>query len=134
MSNKIVLNNVETCLVGGGMLYLLGTPYQLTNNPTVTAGNTTTLTCAGVGGIPSSALAVLISIGIYSSSAAGGYIQVFPHGNSTPAAFPTFISYQNNQYQPCGMAIIPLTSQQIDVKATGQNMVLQSWYIYGYFN
>jgi len=127
-----LFNNIETCLVGAGAIYFLGSPYQLTTNPTVNAGNTTTLTCTGVGGIPSSGvLAVLLGIGIFASTA-GGYMQGAPHGG-------TFGQYWGlsgpvaNQYTVGGMVIAPVSSGgQIDVKAASGNIVLQQWMIYGY--
>jgi hypothetical protein len=143
MSNKFVtsgaapgidsgfLNNVETCLVGAGSIYLI-TPYQLTTNPTVNAGNTTTLTCTGVGGIPSGALAVLLGIGIFSNTSGGGYIQGAPHGG-TLGQYWGLTGPVANQYMLGGMIIAPLDATgKIDVKANGQACVLQSWYIYGY--
>lgn len=134
VSNKMIdagfLNNIETALVGGGSIYFT-TPYQLTTNPTVNSGSTTTLTCTGVGGVPSGALAVLLGIGIFANTA-GGYVQGAPHGG-------TFGDYWGltgpiaSQYTVGGMVIAPLDSTgKIDVKANGSSIVLQSWYIYGY--
>ena len=123
------LNNVETCLVGGGMIYFI-TPYQLTTNPTVTSGSTSTLTCTGVGGIPSGALAVLLGVGIFAATT-GGYCWISPHGG-TAGQYVGFSGDPSNAYT-VGFAIVPLSSGgQIDVKANGSNIVLQTWYIFGY--
>ncbi len=141
MSNKVVtsnaapgidagfLNALESALVAGGSTYFL-TPYQLTTNPTVNAGTTTTLTAGGVGGIPSGAFGVLIAASI-TSATVGAYLQIGPNGGNL-AHYPTLGNIQvANQYVN-GPVTCPLSSNKIDVHANVGNIVLQTWYIYGY--
>ncbi len=113
---------------------ILASPFQLTTNPTVTSGTTTTLTCTGGGtGVPTGAIAVLLNVQLYSITA-GGTCQIGPHG-STPGNYINLTPQwsTNNTYTGMGMVIAPLsTGGQIDVKAANQSMVLQSWYIFGY--
>jgi hypothetical protein len=123
------LNNMETALVNGGMIYFT-TPFHLTTNPTVTSGSTTNLTCTGVGGVPSGAKAVLLGIGIFSVTA-NGYIQVYPTGGTAGQYFG-LNGPGTNQYT-LAFAIAPLSAGgQITVKANASNIVLQDWYIFGY--
>ena len=124
------LNNVETCLVGGGMLYYLGSPYQLTTNPTVTSGSTSTLTCTGVGGIPSGALAVQIGGGIFAATT-GGWAWVSPHGG-TPGQYVGVAGLPSNAFSAFSFTCPLDSTGKIDVKANSSNIVLQSWYIYAY--
>jgi hypothetical protein len=127
------LNNVENCIKNGGMLYLLGSPYQLTSNPTITAGNTATYTCAGVGSIPSGALAVMIGVNLYSVNS-GGTLQIYPYGGTAGQYVNLTPQWNSNDvYTGMGMVVVPLNSNQITCKAVSQNMVLQSWYIYAYY-
>jgi|SRR5882762_2461782 len=118
-----------------GRLNHLGiiTPYHLTTNPTVNNGNTTTLTCTGVGGIPSGAIAVLLQVGIFSVTAQGGSVSIYPTG-ATPGQYANFTAAGPTNTYCMGVVIAPLSAGgQITVKASGANIVLQDWYIYGYF-
>lgn len=113
-------------------IFLLATPYHIFTNPTLNSGTTRTDTYTGGStGVPSGAKAVIMGIGIF-ASVAGGYVQGVPHGG-------TFGQYWGlsgpvaSQYTVGGMVIAPVDSNgQIDLKASGANIVLQDWYIYGY--
>src|SRR2546423_11748317 len=70
------------------MIYFLGSPYHLTTNPTVNSGSTTNLTCTGgATGVPSGAKGVLLQVGLFSSTAQGGYVQIYPTG-ATAGQYP----------------------------------------------
>lgn len=124
-----LFNNIETAFANGGSIYLT-TPYQLTSNPTVANGATTTLTCTGVGGVPAGAKAVLLGIGIFANTA-NGYITGAPHGGTQGDYWG--LTGVGTGYT-LGMVIAPLDSTgKIDVKATSASgVVLQNWYIFGY--
>ena len=129
------LNNVENALVAGGMFYFLTSPYQLMTNPTINAGNTATYTGAGVGSIPSGALAIVVAASITSN--AGGYVIAGPHGATLPAGsgsgYPSVGNVQVNGQYASPMIIIPLNSNQFDVKnPSGVNVVLQYWNAFAY--
>lgn len=111
---------------------MLSTPYQLTSNPTLNSGSTTTLSCTGGStGVPSGASAVMLGIGLFSDTSGGGYVTLAPHGG-TQGDYWGLAGPNANQYT-LGFGICPVDSNgQIDVKANGQNCVLQTWYIIGY--
>lgn len=127
------LNGVETALQSGGMTYWLATPYHLTTNPTVNNGSTTTLTCTGGStGVPTGAKGVILGIGLFSNTAGGGYVNIYPTGAANPGQYANFSGPVANQYT-LGSCTVPLSAGgQITVKANVQNCVLQDWYIYGY--
>ena len=101
-------------------------------NPTLNSGNTRTDTYTGGStGIPSAAVAIVAGIGII-PAASTGYVQIAPHGG-TLGDYVNFSSVVAGQYST-GMVIIPLdVNGQADVKAIGANIVLQDWWLYGYF-
>jgi len=113
------------------MIYFLSTPYHLTTNPTVTNGNTTTLTCTGgATGVPTGAKGVLLGIGI-NCATAGGNVLIAPLGG--PYGQYMALSGQVASQYTTGFGIAPLSAGgQIGVKANGSNIVLQDWYIFGY--
>lgn len=113
--------------------FFLGTPFHLTTNPTVNNGSTTNLTCTGGStGVPTGATAVLLQVGIFSVTAQGGSVQIYPVGAT--AGIYANITAQGPQNTYCiATTTVPLSAGgQITVKASGANMVLQDWYIYGY--
>ena len=111
----------------------MGTPYHLTTNPTVNANATTNLTCTGgATGVPTGAKGVLLQVGLFSSTAQGGSVQVYPTGAT--AGIYANVTAQGPQNTYCqAFAIAPLSAGgQITVKAITSNMVLQDWFIFGY--
>lgn len=114
------------------MIYFLSSPYHLTTNPTVTSGATTTLTCTGVGGVPSGAKGVIIGGGI-SSGAIGAYTTVAPHGATLGQYGGQVATLGGTALAEFSPFIAPLSAGgQLDVHANGGNIVLQDWYIIGY--
>jgi hypothetical protein len=117
------------------MFYLLGSPYQLMNNPTVNSGNTATYTGAGVGSIPSGALAIVVSASV-TSGTVGAYVIAGPHGATLPAGsgagYPAVGNIQVTNQYASSMIIIPLNSNQFDVKAFTGNCILQYWNAFAY--
>lgn len=112
-------------------VFFLATPYQLTTNPTLNSGNTNTYPVTGGStGVPSGAVAVLLAMGIFANTA-NGYITMAPHGGSLADGPYPSITGIGTAYTR-GSCICPVSGGQIDVKANGSNIVLQSWYIYGY--
>ena len=111
----------------------LGTPYHLTTNPTVNANATTNLTCTGgATGVPPGALGVLLQVGLYSASAQGGTIQIYPTG-ATAGIYANFTAAGPQNTYCITTVTVPLSAGgQITAKASGANIVLQDWYIYGY--
>jgi len=109
---------------------MLASPYQLTTNPTVTSGATSTLTCTGVGSIPSGAIAVMIGGGIFAVTT-GGYAWVSPHGG-TAGQYVGVAGMPGNAFTACSFTVPLDATGKIDVKANSSNIVLQAWYIYGY--
>lgn len=113
------------------MIYFLATPYHLYTNPTLNSGTTRTDTVTGVGGIPTGAKGIIISVGIFSNTTGGGWVSVYPAG-ATAGQYANFTGQVANQYTQ-GIIITPVSAGgQITVKANGQNIVLQDWYIYAY--
>lgn len=114
-------------------LYLLATPFHLTTNPTVNAGVTTQETCTGgATGVPTGATAVLLAIGIF-STVINGYCQIAPNGG-TINAYAALTAPVANSYTPGGGIVVPLAANgKIDVKANVGNIVLQDWFIVGYY-
>lgn len=110
---------------------ILATPFQLTVNPTVTSGSTTTLTCTGGStGVPTGAIAVFIGGGIFAATT-GGYAQIYPAGG-TAGQYAAWAGMPSNAFT-AGWVIAPLSAGgQITVKANASNIVLQTWYIFGY--
>lgn len=114
------------------MIYFLSSPYHLTTNPTVTSGATTTLTCTGVGGVPSGAKGVIIGGGI-SSGTVGAYTTVAPHGATLGQYGGQVATLGGTSLAEFSPFIAPLSAGgQLDVHANGGNIVLQDWYIIGY--
>jgi hypothetical protein len=129
--NKTFLDGVENALVAGGMIYFI-TPYHLTTNPTVNSGATTTLTCTGVGGIPTGAKGVLLNIGIFAVNVQGGYVQIYPTG-ATAGLYVNFTANgPTNSFSATAVPVPLSAGGQITVKANSSNIVLQDWYIFGY--
>lgn len=76
-------------------------------------------------------LGILLSIGIFSNTSGGGYVQIYPTGG-TAGQYAGITGAVASQYT-LGFAIVPVSAGgQITVKANGQNCVLQDWYIFGY--
>lgn len=120
-------------------LYLLNTPFQMMNNPTVNAGSTSAFTGAGGStGVPTSATAILISAEIICATN-GAYVIAAPHGATIPpgangSGYMALGTIQVSTSQSIkGMLISGLSSNQIDVKSFTGNCVLQYWSIVGYF-
>lgn len=111
----------------------LGTQYQLTTNPTLNSGNTNTYTVTGGStGVPTSAIAVILQIGIFANTA-GGYVTIAPHGASMAAGgFIAGLTGAVASQYTLAQVTIPHSGGQIDVKANSSNIVLQNWYITGY--
>jgi hypothetical protein len=128
------MNKIETQLAAAPYsTFFLATPYHLTTNPTVNANNTTNLTCTGgATGVPTGATGVLLQVGLFSSSAQGGSVQIYPTGAT--AGIYCNITAQGPQNTYCqAFGICPVSAGgQITVKAITSNMVLQDWYIFGY--
>lgn len=125
------MNSIENDLVAAGAIYFI-TPYHLTTNPTVTSGATTTLTCTGVGGVPSGAKAVLIGGGI-SSGTVGAYTTIAPHGATLGQYGGQVATLGGTSLAEFSPFIAPLSAGgQLDVHANGGNIVLQDWYITAY--
>jgi len=114
------------------LMYLLATPFHFFTNPTLNSGVTRTDTYTGGStGVPIGASAVLMQVGVI-PNAATGYVQIAPHGG-TLGQYANFSSTVAGQYST-GVVIVPLdASGQADVKSVGANIVLQDWWIYGYF-
>lgn len=91
------------------------------NTYTVTGGST---------GVPTGAIAVLLAIGIFANTA-NGYVTIAPHGGSLAGGPYPGLTGVGTAYT-LGSCIVPHSGGQIDVKANGSNIVLQSWNIYGY--
>lgn len=127
------LNAQENAIVAAGSIYFLSSPVSLTTNPTVTSGAVSTLTCSplgGAGGVPTGAKGVLIGGGIFAVTT-GGYLWISPH-SATAGQYVGWAGMPSNAFTP-GFIIVPLdVTGKIDVKANSSNIVLQSWYIYGY--
>src|SRR5437899_3219444 len=104
---------------------ILATPYQLTTNPTVNSGATTTLTCTGGStGVPTGAIAVFIGGGIFAATT-GGYAQIYPTG-ATAGQYAGWSGMPSNAFT-AGFIIAPLSAGgQITVKANASNIVLQT--------
>ena len=111
----------------------MGTPYHLTTNPTVNNGATTNLTCTGGStGVPTGAKGILLQVGLYSASAQGGTIQIYPTG-ATAGIYANFTAAGPQNTYCITTVTVPLSAGgQITAKANGSNIVLQDWYIYGY--
>lgn len=111
----------------------LATQFQLTTNPTLNSGSTNTYTVTGGStGVPTSAIAVILQIGIFANTA-GGYVSIAPHGASMSAGgFVAALTGAVASQYTTGQFTVPVASGQIDVKANSSNIVLQSWYIIGY--
>jgi hypothetical protein len=130
--NKTFLDGVENALVAGGMIYFLGSFFQLTTNPTVNSGVTSALTASGgATGVPSGAKGVLIS-GSITSATVGAYVTLAAHSAGMTGVPQIGTIQVTNQFVGFGNVMVPLASNQIDVKANGGNVILQSWYINGY--
>jgi hypothetical protein len=130
--NKTFLDGVENALVAAGATYWLATPYHLYTNPTLNSGTTRTDTVTGGStGIPTGAKGVIIGAGIFSNTAGGGYVNVYPTGGS-PGQYASFSGPVANQYTLGNLTVPVSAGGQITVKANVQNIVLQDWYIYGY--
>ena len=111
----------------------MGTPYHLTTNPTVNNGSTTNLTCTGgATGVPTGAKGVILQVGIFSVTAQGASIQIYPTG-ATAGQYANFTAQGPQNTYCIGVVICPLSAGgQVTAKASGANIVLQDWYIYGY--
>lgn len=120
-------------MIAGGSTYWLATPYHLYTNPTLNSGTTRTDTVTGgATGIPTGAKGVIIGVGLFSNTAGGGYVNIFPAGAANPGQYANFSGPVAGQYT-LGTVTVPVSAGgQISVKANGQNCVLQDWYIYGY--
>jgi hypothetical protein len=113
-------------------IFFLGSFFQLTTNPTVNSGVTSALTASGgATGVPSAAIAVLIS-GSITSATVGAYVTVAAHSASMTGVPQIGTIQVTNQFAAFGNLIVPLASNQIDVKANTGNCILQTWYINGY--
>lgn len=127
------LNNVESAITNGGMIYFMATPYHLYTNPTLNSGTTRTDTVTGGStGVPTGAKGIIIGVGLFSNTTGGGYVNVYPAGAANPGQYASISAPVAGQYT-LGVIIVPVsTGGQITVKANAQNCVLQDWYIYGY--
>lgn len=109
----------------------LGSLFALTTNPTVNSGSTSALTVAGgATGVPTTAYAVIITATI-TSATVGAFGLVGPHGVSLTGWVQVGNVQVTNQFVSA-QVIVPFLTNQIDVKASGGNIVLQSWFIVGY--
>jgi len=86
----------------------MGTPYHLTTNPTVNNGSTTNLTCTGgATGVPTGAKGVILQVGIFSVTAQGASIQIYPTG-ATAGQYANFTRASHCQgkrrkHRPAGL-------------------------------
>lgn len=113
---------------------LLATPYQLDNNGSLLNGATASEVVAGVGGIPSAAIAILLSV-FFTGSAVGTYLQWKPQGATVTntSDYPLVIS-QVASVITAGTVIVPVntSNQKIDVTAHQGNASGVFSSIYGY--
>jgi len=128
-TNQTRMNAIEQGIANTPGMYFVA-PYTLINNTTINDGVTQTVTCTGVGGVPSGAKGAVLH-GIWYPYTAAMRFMIAPHG-SLASNYPqqiatiTFPNYQSF------FMIIPLDGGgQIDVKPTGGNIVIYL-YMIGY--
>jgi hypothetical protein len=113
----------------------LTTPYHLYTNPTLNSGTTRTdPVTGGSTGVPTGAKGIILQVGIFSVNAQGGSVTIDPTGTSNAGHFANFTAQGPINTYCTGVVIAAIsTGGQITVKANGANIVLQDWYIFGYF-
>jgi hypothetical protein len=97
----------------------------------LTASNPVKLKVAGVGGVPSSAKAVVLNLTVAAPTAAG-YIKAYPDGGSVPVV--SNVNFVANQTIP-NAAIVPIGSDgDIDIALTGAGSARMVVDVNGYFS
>jgi len=119
--------------VSSGQTFFLATPFQIFNNTSLTNGTTTNVTCTGIGGIPTGATAILLSV--YFIGQAGTFGTFTPQGVTwSQANYPLIGLIVNTGNTLSGNLTVPLntTNGQITVGAQGGNISGMFGQIYGY--
>lgn len=124
------LNNVETCISNGGMIYLTN-PNNILSSVSFSSGQVQSFTAWGTGGVPTNAIAVLLGANC-TSSTVGMNATFFPFGAVTGQYFACGnVQVTGGFANVFGIVPLDLSAGRFSVKSNSAASTISAW-MFGY--